>query len=174
MTLINMLTHTHKNTYLYATLDAERRGILSIKNRLELHYALLKQGKEVLNDNGAIINCIGWRIDYKHIEKMYNDLGYTFEVLNIFPLKQFATETVLSGYVDTEHKYKNSFKFFDYTDDNINKFNNELEKNDTNIQKMFKESKIINEGYSALRALNNLIIGKEIGHIGVIIKATLK
>jgi len=31
MTLKNMLTHKSKNTYLYATPDAEHRGILLIK-----------------------------------------------------------------------------------------------------------------------------------------------
>lgn len=33
MTLVDMLTHINKYTYLYATPEAEPRGILLIKNR---------------------------------------------------------------------------------------------------------------------------------------------
>jgi len=36
LTLINMITHRLKNTDLYSTLDAEHRGILSIKTSLLL------------------------------------------------------------------------------------------------------------------------------------------
>ncbi len=35
MTLMNMFTHKNKSTYLYATPEAEPRGILSIKKEVE-------------------------------------------------------------------------------------------------------------------------------------------
>jgi len=35
MTLMNMITHTHKSTYLYVTPEAEPRGILWLKTSVK-------------------------------------------------------------------------------------------------------------------------------------------
>ncbi len=40
MTLMNMFTHIHKVTYLYATPEAEPRGILLIKTQIYKVYSI--------------------------------------------------------------------------------------------------------------------------------------
>ena len=53
MTLMNMFTHIHKVTYLYATPEAEPRGILLIKSKshfgkiLEGHWVQVKKYSRV-------------------------------------------------------------------------------------------------------------------------------
>jgi len=111
MTLVNMLTHTRKNTYLYATLDAERLGILSIKNKdavslskrllaetiknkKQLEYQINKV-KELQDETQSLLNLIGSDYTTKG-EKLVDSLLYGLISTPLFNFNASTLEEALN------------------------------------------------------------------------------
>lgn len=145
----------------------------AISNKLELRYNLLKQAKNCLNKNGYVISCIGLRIPFPIIQKMYKDLGYSIEILDCYMIEQLAAGPVLKAYCDAQNNFGKWFMFFDYAN-GIKVIEERVLAYQYNYTKMLESNVLFESAFDAEMAYSKFKNREKIGHIGLIIKANIQ
>ncbi|HEX6369803.1 MAG TPA: hypothetical protein VF006_12865 [Longimicrobium sp.] len=84
------------------------------EHRLTLHYHFLSQARRCVTTGGRVVCCIGGRIPMRLVRSMFEEHGFTADVLHFAMVRQFESEKVLDGYVQAEEETGITFRFFPF------------------------------------------------------------
>lgn len=140
-------------------------------NMLRLHYRFLLQAKRCLLPNGNVICCIGARIPISVIESMFISLGYTFKIMHLGVVQQLNAKEVVDTYREIEENSKNSFLFLPHRDGRVREL---IRKNSGESDKSSLFESLRKIGFNASEAHLELVGGRSVDHIGLIVEGTIK
>jgi hypothetical protein len=139
---------------------------------LTLQYLFLQQAKQVLKQNGVVVDAIGARIPYARMEEAFTANGYEVtELASVYKI-QSEPEDALPGYVTAEKEHGIQFDFYDH-ERALPYWEQKLSAADLTTPELKEVLQPFH--ISATKALRMLEQeGKQSGHICSILKGTLK
>lgn len=131
---------------------------------LSTHEMFLEQAKEYLEPTGQVVCCIGARVPWKAIERLFENQGYVPELIHYGFKKQQQAQVVVSGYATAERQGSGPFLFFNLEKARALLANNGHHTSADGLRGVVESDAFNVARLSAREAFDALKAGEQIGH----------